>query len=319
MTGAANGTLTQQVDGSWTYTPDPDWNGTEALAYDISDGNGGTASANATVTVTAVNDAPVAGPDAYATTTLAVLNVNAANGVLSNDSDVDGDTLIVTGDDSPTVDINPDGSFTYVPVLPTTEVVNYTVSDGNGGTATGTMTITVTLLPTSIIQLFMQPVGTYTTGSLTTTPPLNGIADYDLDGNPGLTIKSSDMKATETDPLKYQEWSYPVPAGDVVMNGPITMDLWTSLKNQANHDLDYASWVYDCNGFFGCSLIASTVNVHVNNWSTTTTWEKRTVTVGSANRTVLAGHTIKVRIAFNHTDVWLPLDSAHPSSLNYTD
>ncbi len=60
------------------------------------------------------------------------------------------------------------------------------------------------------------------------------------------------------------------------------------------------------------------MNVHVNNWSTTTTWEKRTVTVGSANRTVAAGHTIQVRLAFNHTDVWLPLDSAHPSSLNYT-
>ncbi len=164
VTGAVNGTLTEQSPGVWTYTPDPDWNGTETLSYDISDGNGGTATATATVTVTPVNDPPVAGPDAYATTTLGILNVNAANGVLSNDSDVDGDTLTVTGDDSPTVTINADGSFTYIPVLPTTEVVHYTVSDGKGGTTTGTLTITVTLLPTSIIQLFMQPADTVTTG-----------------------------------------------------------------------------------------------------------------------------------------------------------
>ncbi len=317
VTGALNGAVTQQPGGAYTYTPDPDFNGVDTLTYTVSDGNGGTDSAAATVTIDPVNDPPVAGPDAFAITTGQVLSANAANGVLSNDSDVDGDPLLVTGDNNPAVDINPDGSILYTGVLPTTEVVLYTVSDGTV-TVTGTLTITVSLLPPSITQLFLQPVDTYSTGALTSTPPVGAVSDWDLDGNPGLTIRSSDMKPTESDPTKYQIWSYPVPPSGMNFDGPITMDLWTSLKDQANKDLDYAAWVYDCNGVAGCSLLASTVNVHVNNWSTTTTWEKRTVTVGSSKTLVPAGHTIEVRLAFNHTDVWIPLDSAHPTSLNYT-
>ncbi len=318
VTGAVNGTLTEQSPGVWTYTPDADWNGTESLGYDVSDGNGGTDTATATLTVAAVNDAPVTGPDAHAITTVQTLTTTAADGVLSNDSDVDGDTMTVTGDDSLLIDINADGSFTYVGVLPTTEVVDYTVSDGQGGTAVGRLTITVTLLASSTVDLYLQPVDTVSMGSLTTSPPVGGIGDYDSDGSPGLTIDPSSMHDDETDTQKYQEWSYPVPAGGLTLNGPITMDLWTSLKDQADKDLDYAAWVYDCDASSACTLLASTVGVHVDQWSTTTTWEKRTVTVGSANSAVPAGHTIRVRLAFNHEDVWLPLDSAHPSALTYT-
>ena len=317
VTGAVNGTLTEQSPGVWTYTPDDDWSGTETLSYDVSDGNGGADTATVTVTVTAVNDAPVAGPDAYAITAGQTLTTTAADGVLSNDGDADGDTLTVTGDDSLLIDINADGSFTYLGLLPATEVATYTVSDGNGGTATGTLTITVTVLASSTVDLYLQPVDTVSMGSLTTTPPSTGIGDYDADGSPGLTIDPSSMKPDETDPQKFQEWSYPVPTGGLTMNGPITMDLWTSLKDEADKDLDYAAWVYDC-GPAGCALLASTVGVHIDNWSTTTTWERRTVTVGSANTTIPAGHTVKVRLAFNHTDVWLPLSSTYPSSLSYT-
>ncbi|PKW27437.1 Ig-like domain-containing protein [Phycicoccus duodecadis] len=318
VSGAVHGTLGETSPGVWAYTPDPDFAGAETLSYDISDGNGGTATGTMTVTVTPVNDAPVSGPDAFAVTVGQTLSTTASDGVLANDSDVDGDPLTVTGDDSLVVDINPDGSFTYTGLAPATEVVGYTVSDGQGGTSSGTLTITVTLLPSSVMDLYLQPVDTLSTGALSTAPPGNGIGDYDADGNPGLTIKPSDMKPTETDPLKYQEWGYAVPSGGLTMNGPLTMDLWTSLKNQAGKDLDYASWVYDCTAPSTCSLIASTVNVHVSKWSTTTTWEEHTVTVGSADTTVPAGHTIKVRLAFNHTDVWMPLDTAHPSSLTYS-
>ncbi|MFY9914471.1 MAG: Ig-like domain-containing protein, partial [Nocardioidaceae bacterium] len=243
----AVGVVTQQPDGSWTYTAEPDWNGTETFNYDISDGNGGTATAKIAITVTPVNDPPVAGPDAYSTQTGQLLAVNAANGVLSNDSDADGDTLTVTGDDSLSVTINADGSFTYLSLLPTTEVVHYTVSDGTVS-STGTLTITVTLLPTSIIQLFMQPANSVTTGALTTTPPLNGVGDYDFDSHPGLTIKKGNLDQFDTDTDKYQNWSYPVPAGGVSLNGPITMTLWSSTHGETNKDVSYAAWVYDCNG-----------------------------------------------------------------------
>ena len=53
------GTVTQSGD-DLIYTPDPDFNGTDSFDYTIDDGNGGTATAYVNVTVTSVNDVPVA-------------------------------------------------------------------------------------------------------------------------------------------------------------------------------------------------------------------------------------------------------------------
>ena len=86
----AHGTVTQQPGGAWTYTPDPDWNGVEVLSYAISDGNGGTASANVTVTITPTNDPPVANPNAF---TIAEDSGPLALNVTGNDTDADGDTV----------------------------------------------------------------------------------------------------------------------------------------------------------------------------------------------------------------------------------
>lgn len=75
-----------------TYTPDADFNGADAFAVSVSDGNGGTDLIVVEVTVTPVNDAPVAMPDEYTfaeDTTLTLL----APGFLGNDFDVDGDAI----------------------------------------------------------------------------------------------------------------------------------------------------------------------------------------------------------------------------------
>lgn len=60
VSSPSNGTLTLRADGSFTYTPNKDFNGTDTFTYAISDGNGGTATATVTIIVKAVNDAPVA-------------------------------------------------------------------------------------------------------------------------------------------------------------------------------------------------------------------------------------------------------------------
>ena len=163
------------------------------------------------------------------------------------------------------------------------------------------------------------PPNNFTRGAASTTrpDPTTPITDIDADGNDGLTIESGGMKPDETDPRKFHEWDYPVPS-DMLLNGPVTLDLWTSLEGRANEDLDYAAWVYDCLGAT-CSLLTSTEDIHIDNWSTTTTWEQRTVTVGSVQNTLVpAGHTVRVRMAFNHKDVWLPLGGGMDSSLNLT-
>ncbi|MDN2661677.1 cadherin-like domain-containing protein, partial [Neptunomonas sp. CHC150] len=67
--------------------------------------------------------------------------------VLANDSDVDGDTLTVDFATAAngTVAINPDGTITYTPNANFTgsDTITYTVTDGNGGTATATVAVTI--------------------------------------------------------------------------------------------------------------------------------------------------------------------------------
>gem|GEM_PF-1526433 len=55
---ASAGSLTDNGDGTWDYDPDPDWNGTVTFSYGISDGFE-TISSSATLTVSAVDDAPI--------------------------------------------------------------------------------------------------------------------------------------------------------------------------------------------------------------------------------------------------------------------
>ena len=69
--------------------------------------------------MSSVNDTPVAAAEAYTTAVDTALDVTAADGVLANDSDVEGDTLIAvvvgSGPAHGTVTMNDDGSFSYLP------------------------------------------------------------------------------------------------------------------------------------------------------------------------------------------------------------
>ena len=59
LTGAAHGAVAPSGT-YWTYAPDPDFHGTESLTYLVADGNGATDTGTVTITVTPVQDAPVA-------------------------------------------------------------------------------------------------------------------------------------------------------------------------------------------------------------------------------------------------------------------
>ena len=100
VSGPANGTLTLNADGSFTYTPDANFNGTDSFTYKASDGTADSNVATVTITVTPVNDAPVAGDDSYSTDEDTPLTV-AAPGVLANDTDVDGDPLTAVAGQRP--------------------------------------------------------------------------------------------------------------------------------------------------------------------------------------------------------------------------
>ena len=140
------GTVSINLDGvSVDYTPSADFNGTEVITYTVSDGTD-TATGTLTVTVTPVNDAPVAVAD---TATVLEDAATTSIDVIANDTDVDlGNILSLTTVSTPgtgTVSISLDGvSVDYTPSADFngTEVITYTVSDGTD-TATGTLTVTV--------------------------------------------------------------------------------------------------------------------------------------------------------------------------------
>ncbi|NNL80925.1 MAG: cadherin-like domain-containing protein, partial [Flavobacteriaceae bacterium] len=95
-TAPSNGTVVVNSDGAYTYTPDANYCGTDNFDYTITDNNGDTSSATVTIDVVCVNDPPVANPDTNTTPEDTTLTVDAANGVLNNDTDLEGDTLTVT-------------------------------------------------------------------------------------------------------------------------------------------------------------------------------------------------------------------------------
>lgn len=100
---------------------------------------------NLAAVVTFVNDNPVAVDDTVLTDEDIAFTIN----VLTNDSDVDGDTLtpaIATGPSNGSASVNTDGTITYTPNanFNGSDSFTYTVSDGNGGSATATANITIT-------------------------------------------------------------------------------------------------------------------------------------------------------------------------------
>jgi VCBS repeat-containing protein len=142
-----NGSVSLGTDGSFTYTPKPDFNGTDTFTYQASDGVATSTIATVTITVNAVNDPPVATADSYTGAQDTQLVIGQNSGVLSNDSDPEGTPLSVTAFTQPangTVTVGTDGSFTYMPTsgFSGDDTFDYTASDGDA-TADATVTISV--------------------------------------------------------------------------------------------------------------------------------------------------------------------------------
>ena len=118
VNGPAHGTLVLAEDGSFVYTPEANFNGTDSFTYKATDGTLESNLATVTITVNPVNDWPVANDDEYEVVTGTVLEV-AAPGVLGNDVLLDLDEQVsiqvLEGPQHGMLTLNNDGSFTYTP------------------------------------------------------------------------------------------------------------------------------------------------------------------------------------------------------------
>jgi DNA/RNA endonuclease G (NUC1) len=132
---------------SVSYTPAANYFGPDSFTYTVSDGHGGSDTATVNISVTNVNDAPVASSDGYNTNTNTTLNVPAP-GVLGNDTDIDSATLsaqLVSNVSHGTLALNPDGSFSYTSGLnfAGTDSFTYRAFDGTAYSNVVTVTLTV--------------------------------------------------------------------------------------------------------------------------------------------------------------------------------
>ncbi len=144
VSGTAHGVATLNADGSFNYTPDAGYSGSDSFTYQAQDDCGVSGIATATISIAVVNDAPVAVDDGL---TIAEDSGTHAVDVVANDSDPDGDALTITGVSqgahgfvmitgntvsyTPSINFNGADSFTY------------DISDGNGGSASATVTVSV--------------------------------------------------------------------------------------------------------------------------------------------------------------------------------
>ncbi|TWT37656.1 Peptidyl-prolyl cis-trans isomerase A precursor [Posidoniimonas corsicana] len=189
--GPTHGTLSLMEDGSFTYTPDGDFSGSDSFTYRASDATATSGPVTVTLTVNPVNDAPSATSEAYSVDEDSTLTVDAATGVLVNDSDVESGSLtavLKTDAANGTLTLMDDGSFTYTPDADFfgTDSFTYAASDGDLESTEVTVTITVAAVadaPNAADDAFTAP-------NDSSPQPLDVLAndDSDPDGQQTLTV-----------------------------------------------------------------------------------------------------------------------------------
>ncbi len=184
VSGPANGTFSLNINGGFTYIATNYFIGTDGFTYEADDGVTNSAPATVTINVT-TNYPPVANNDSYNTITNITLSV-AAPGVLGNDTDANGDSLmavLVSGPAHGTLSLTNNGGFSYTPAnnFSGTDTFTYQASDGLTNSAPATVTISIT---TTAVN----------------HPPVANNDNYSTVVNTALTVGAPGILANDTDP-----------------------------------------------------------------------------------------------------------------------
>ncbi|MFL9758011.1 tandem-95 repeat protein [Vibrio cyclitrophicus] len=181
LTVGGDATVTQNDDGSFTITPDENFNGDIDISFDISDGTN-TVQASADLTVNPVNDLPVPQDQQFSIAEDGTLQFTDAD-LLTGATDVEGDNLTVEGityegTDGVLTDLG-EGSYSFAP----NENFNGDVSfsfDVSDGTDTVSANIDVSVTPEN-------------------DPPVAGSTSYTVNEDNSITISDAQLLATSSD------------------------------------------------------------------------------------------------------------------------
>ncbi len=227
ITTPVNGTLVLNSDGSYIYTPDPDFFGTDSFEYQVCDNYAPPACDTATVTISVinVNDAPIAVVD----TMHMFANGSLQYNILLNDSDIENDNL--TAMTTPmavplngVLTIQPSGNIDYAPDLNYigTEQFTYEVCDSGNPTACSTADVVIIIEPDCIdIQISLWMEGPYnpTNTEMTTTLNARGLL-------PGQTPASNLVTPTPAgQPYNRAPWNYAGTEGATWTDADYTADV----------------------------------------------------------------------------------------------
>jgi len=198
ITGPSHGRLSG-TEPNLTYSPNTNFNGPDSFTFKVNDGKADSGAATVSIIVTAVNDQPTANDDSTTTQEDApIVTID----VLSNDTDLDNDKLVVitaTQGSNGSVTINTDSTVIYAPNrnFCGTDTFNYTLSDGKGGTDTAAVKVTVNPvndapLITSKPFEMTRVWASYTYDVNAKDPDLGDSLTYSLVAKPeGMTIDSA--------------------------------------------------------------------------------------------------------------------------------
>ncbi len=141
------------------------------------------------------------------------------------------------------------------------------------------------------------------------------VPDYDFDLAPGLSIKSSDGK-DKGEAAKSQTWRYPL-ASPLTLNGPVTLHLSSTQPGAPGDGTAYA-YLYDCTAGGATCTRSPYGQLAAKPWNGPGQWAQHDFTVGTVNRTLAAGHELRLRLYVGQGDQWIAMTAALPTSLTLT-
>ncbi len=191
-------TFTLNADGSFSYTPNPNFNGTDTFTYRARDSAGAASNiATVTLSIAPVNDAPVANADGiYKVAIDTPRTIGAADGVLLNDTDPDGQTLnavptVTTSASGGAVVLNADGSFVYTPTAGFNGIDTFIYQATDGQLVSNPATVTLSVGPNAapVAENDNNPRHRTAPGVPLTVNPVDSVLQNDSDSDgPSLSV-----------------------------------------------------------------------------------------------------------------------------------